>query len=170
MRIQCIERTARESVLGLGRRLHAESAQARLSFDEDAASDFLEGVLAEMDQGVACGFLAVSARGLPAGLLLGRLGRYPFSRHVIAHDRLFYVAPEFRGSNAAVKLLRGFNRWARLRGAHHLYLAEWGGIESKRFARLMRRTGFDLVGGNYGKWLKTPIPMEGDRQDGMGTG
>lgn len=153
MRLRMIESADRDVVLGLAQRFHAEAVQSALAFEEDIAGAYFDEVIRGIERGTSCGFHAESRSGLPAGFFVGELARYPFSRRLIAQDKLFYVVPEFRGSSAAVKLLRVFDRWARKRGACQLYISERAAINSRSFARLMNHVGFDLIGGNYGKWL-----------------
>lgn len=161
MRIRIMQAADRELILALSKRFHGEAVQSGLPFEEEVAAAYFDQVIAGIGQGTQCGFHAESAGGMPAGFFIGELARYPFSRRLIAQDKLFYVAPEYRGSSAAVKLLRVFDRWARKRGACQLYISERAAVNSKAFARLMRHTGFDIIGGNYGKWLLADSPVNG---------
>ena len=83
------------------------------------------------------------------GFLVGVIGEHFFSRSLGATVMTWYVAPEHRGSIAAIKLLHAFRNWAKARGAVHLGVHVTSGVHMARSHRLLRRLGFSATGGNY---------------------
>ncbi len=94
--------------------------------------------------------LQAEAGGRTVGMLSGAVGTHYHSPALAASVLSWYVLPEHRGSLAAVKLLHGFRRWARNRGAVRVYVHVSSGIDLARTDRMLKRLGFALRGGNYG--------------------
>ena len=132
--------------VALIRRYHDEAGEEGLIFDGDRLSRMIER---EMERPAETCLLMAERRGRLAGVLMGQAAPHHYSPSVGATLVFFYVAPEHRGSEAAVKLLHGFRRWARNRGAARLYVGVTSGIDPARTDRLLKRLGFRLRGGNY---------------------
>lgn len=146
-----IETAGKEHVadlIALGRTMLAESALTHLPLDEDRARRTFTGAI-EDDKGTYCLLLARSSTGVPAGWLFGTITRPWFTQAPVAHDHAFFVAPEFRGSSAAVKLLRVFRRWAERRGATALNISQRVGVQMERFEAFMLHQGFESRGMNF---------------------
>src|SRR5262245_32146893 len=58
----------------------------------------------------------------PVGYLVGKINRSFFSQSTYAVQEMWYVVPHYRGSSAALRLLREFERWADERGCERRYL------------------------------------------------
>jgi GNAT superfamily N-acetyltransferase len=82
-------------------------------------------------------------------MLLGYISEYYFGRDLIASDYLWYVTPEYRGSRAAVLLLRDFQKWAEERNASEVHMGLSTGVHAEKVGALLENLGYDLVGGNY---------------------
>ena len=70
-----------------------------------------------------------------------------------ATEGLFYVHPAARGTTAAVKLIYAFREWAVARGVREVQFSVRSGKDIARTDRLMKRLGFNLIGGNYSLWV-----------------
>lgn len=103
-----------------------------------------------------CLFLAERSNGEIAGMLAGYVTDYFFCDAVVAQDRWFYVAPEYRGTSAAVKLLLAFRQWAQNRKADEFSINMSVGIDMARFNKLMTHLGFGCCGSNFSMSLKAP--------------
>lgn len=87
------------------------------------------------------------------GALFGYITEYYFSRDKIACDLAWYVSPEFRGNMGSLKLLQGFQDWAKERGAMEVRIGISSRISPERTAKALEFCGYTFVGSNY----KLPI-------------
>lgn len=132
--------------IALARRIHGESGFADLPFDAEIVRKSIERGLAEPKR--HC-LLQAEFGGETVGMLYGVANRHYYSAAIGATIMSYYVVPERRGTTAAIKLLHGFRRWARQRGAVRLYVGVTSGMAIERTDRLLRRLGFQVMGGNY---------------------
>jgi GNAT superfamily N-acetyltransferase len=101
-----------------------------------------------------CCFVAENAEGTLVGVLAGGLKQFLFEDFVTASEGLFYVHPGARGTTAAVKLIYAFREWAIARGVREIQFSVRSGKDIARTDRLMKRLGFNLIGGNYSLWVE----------------
>lgn len=97
-------------------------------------------------------FMAIAEGGAgPVGFITAVQSRYMFSpaRHV-AQDT-FYVKPAYRGSRAALLLVRAVEEWARGLGLGRVVLSINSGITPDRAGRFYQKLGYAAMGGNYMK-------------------
>jgi len=95
------------------------------------------------------GVVAYTDDDIPVGILCGGISNYVFSKGSVANDYAWYVLPEYRGSRAAIKMLKMFRSWAKDNGATELYMGITTNVSKDRTGQLLERVGFDHVGGNY---------------------
>lgn len=148
MRIEWARPSDVDAIIRLGRQMHAESRFAHLDYDERRLRDVVAAAIRDQ-RGRYCVLLARAADGTLAGLLFGNIERHYFSTAYIAQNVAFFMARPWRGSSGAIQLLTAFRKWAVNRGAAELYLYQTAGVEVTRFHRLMRRLGFEHMGGSY---------------------
>lgn len=141
----------------LMRAMHAETGRFELPFSEARAQATFAAALAD-EKRAYCVLLARTSEGEPAGFLFGTITRPWFSEGLIAHDHAFFVLPRWRGSSAALKLLRVFRRWAEKRSAAVLNISQRAGVEMERFDRFMERQGFWAIGKNFSTRLADTGP------------
>ena len=98
-------------------------------------------------------FLAIDD-GKIAGSIGGVAHKYFFSSRLRVSDLGFYVEPEYRGSRAAIKLVRALESWAKERGIEDIYLGQTTGIEVEKTQQFYERLGYKIVGVNAIKHLK----------------
>jgi len=96
-----------------------------------------------------CLFVARSASDELAGMLFGNVERQFFSEALVAQNIIFLVKPRFRGTSAALRLLKAFANWARNRQVSALCVSQNSALDTQRFGRFMTRLGFVFVGSNY---------------------
>ena len=76
------------------------------------------------------------------------------SRRAISARLLYvYVTPRQRGGLLGIKLIHGFRKWALEKEVVELHLGADFGIDIGKTDRLFRRLGFQMVGGNYSRWI-----------------
>jgi len=107
-----------------------------------------------------CCFVAEGAESRIVGVLAGSLQQFLFEEFVSATEGLFYVHPSARGTTAAVKLLYAFREWAIERGVREVLVSVRSGKDISRTDRLMKRLGFNLIGGNYSLWVDRSAEAE----------
>jgi GNAT superfamily N-acetyltransferase len=88
------------------------------------------------------------------GSIGGAVFPYFFSTRKKAGDLGFYVEPEYRGSRAAIKLVKAFEAWAKEMGVEDVYLGQTTGIEVDKTRDFYERLGYKVVGVNTIKHLK----------------
>ncbi len=130
--------------LMLARKAWEETDRTGLAFDEGIVR---RGIERKIDRNYC--LLQAEAGSEVVGMLMGVAAPHFHAPELGAFLLSWYVLPEHRGSLAAVKLLHGFRRWARDRGAVRLYIGVTSGIDVARTDRLLRRLGFRQTGGNY---------------------
>ena len=87
--------------------------------------------------------------GIPVGMLIAFCERHLLSRVIGVTVYTWFVRPDARGGMAAIKLLHGLRRWASARKPGRIYLNVTTGVDVRRTDRLLKRLGFQFVGGNY---------------------
>jgi GNAT superfamily N-acetyltransferase len=134
------------TLLELGRAMHAESWYRYLPFDDVK----LHGVFEKL---ITDGYLRihVAPNGSIDGGMAGYIGEFWFCTEKIASDYALFVRPNHRGSFTAVRLIQDFIEWAKERGAQEVSLAQSTGVMVEQTSRLYLGMGFAYVGGIY-KW------------------
>ncbi len=134
-------------ILQLGIAMQQEADYKVVPFDIESAAQSTLSYIINNENGF--GVVAYTDDGKPAGLIAGSVTPYFFSKGRVASDFVWYVLPEYRGSRAAVKMLKMFKTWAAEQGAAELYMGISTGLFAERTGKLLERSGFDHVGGNY---------------------
>ena len=132
--------------VAVARRAWQETDRSGFAFDESIVRRGIERKI--NNRGKYC-LLQAEVRNEVVGMLMGVAAPHFHAPELGASLLSWYVLPEYRGSQAAIKLLHGFRRWARNRGAVRLYIGVTSGIDVARTDRLLRRLGFRPCGGNY---------------------
>ncbi|MDZ7748851.1 MAG: hypothetical protein U5K43_08355 [Halofilum sp. (in: g-proteobacteria)] len=142
-----------DALVELGKRMFERTRFGDLDFDHEKGRKVL--LHAIDNPGYMLG-VAVASDGPYAGLHLANMQQYFFCNDWMAQSVLYFVAPEYRGSSAAIRLLRLFWRWAEKRRACEITLGTGlaEGVSLARMDRFMRRAGLQQVGGLYARWLR----------------
>jgi GNAT superfamily N-acetyltransferase len=135
-----------EPMIEMGASMHAESAFAALDYSWSKCRELGHRYIQNPD--VNFGAVA-EADGKTVGMLMGYVTDYYFGNDKIACDILWYIDPDHRGSRAAIKLLRAFQRWAKEQGASEVCIGVSTAVEFERTGLLLQRLGYTHVGGNY---------------------
>ncbi len=136
-----------ETIVDLVRQAIGESLFSRFDFAEDRVRQQVSQRISQ--ETVRSCELIAERNGAPIGVLTGMLSEYTFVSAKGASVTLLYVAPEGRGSLAAVKLLRGFQRWAVHHHASALSVHVTTNHKKDRTHLFLQRMGFRITGGNY---------------------
>ena len=101
----------------------------------------------------AVGFIAIENDKI-IGFISGIFSEYFFSNRKQVTDLGFFVLPEFRGSRAALKLVKSLENWAKEIGADDLHLGQTTAVEMNKTRQFYERLGYKTVGFNTVKNLK----------------
>lgn len=101
----------------------------------------------------AVGFIAIQDDKI-IGFISGLFSEYFFSNRKQVSDLGFFVLPEFRGSRAALKLVKSLENWAKEMGADDLHLGQTTAVEMDKTRQFYERLGYKTVGFNTVKHLK----------------
>jgi GNAT superfamily N-acetyltransferase len=88
------------------------------------------------------------------GFIAAMLHEYFFSNRKRVSDLGFYVLPKYRGSRAAIKLVKSLETWAKQTGADDLHLGQTTAVEIDKTRQFYERLGYKTVGFNTVKHLK----------------
>ena len=135
-----------EELVELGARMHEESAYAHLPYDAGKVRRLIASSAEESDTQLV---LVAEAEGQVIGMLSGYLTDYFFCDETVACDMALFVEKGHRRGGAAVRLIRGFQDWARRRGAREVYLAVSTGVDIDVTGRFYEKMGFSRVGAVY---------------------
>jgi GNAT superfamily N-acetyltransferase len=88
------------------------------------------------------------------GFICGSLNEQFFTKQKFASDMALYVEPEYRGSSAAFRLVKEFEKWAKEQGASHVWLGQSVGQNIDDTTKFYTRLGYTLAGVNTVKEVK----------------
>lgn len=130
----------------LGAEMHAESAFRHLDYDKVKCARM--GVTAVSHPNW---FAAVDDdNGTIRGMIIGKVVDYYFGNDYGAHDVLWYVRREARGTLAGVRLLQAFMRWAKAKPeVKEIRVGINTDIDSGAVGAVLARLGFHSVGSNW---------------------
>lgn len=137
-------------IVVLGMELHEESVARDIPFDIEFTAQSAYEQIIRNDMGF--GLLAMEG-DIPVGMVVGKLAQYEFAPVLLGYNHVWYVKPEKRGSPVAFRLLKAFEDWAREKGAAHIHLGLAAGILPERTGRMLEKTGYGFLGGNFAKVL-----------------
>ena len=98
-------------------------------------------------------FVAVKENKI-IGFIAGVIGPYFFSTKMRVSDIGFYVAPEYRGSRAAIKLLVQLENWAKENNIADICIGQTTAVNMEKTQQFYNRLGYKTVGFNTVKHLE----------------
>ncbi len=119
--------------------LHEEGAVSSLRFSE-------RDMLNSLKRPELFNILAIDPEGNVVGVCMGWVERTFFGPDMIAHQHMFYVSPEARGSVYGKELMQAFEQFARDSGAKEIWVSQATGINVERTQRFFNLLGFETVG------------------------
>lgn len=127
----------------MGREFVGASPFGALGLSDESRERVIRGLLGQFAR-------VIDLEGEIVGALLGGLGpAWGDEQRMIATEMAWWVAPQFRGSVAAVRLLHQFRDWAKAQGAVGVSLSELvlDGVGS--LGALPERLGYRLAERSY---------------------
>ncbi len=133
-------------LLALGSLMRAESLERYPPTEREHARKYLEAALNMPET-----FLMVLAEdeGFPVGMMTAGAGPYSFSSRLRTASDLLFVIPDYRGSRAAMRLVRRFKDWSDSIDADSATLSIATGVSPERTGRFFEIMGFQPMGKTY---------------------
>lgn len=91
-------------------------------------------------------FIAEASTGETCGMLVASATPHRAFDGLYTSQEVLYVKPAWRGSRAAVYLMREMDRWSRILGATEIIGGADNEADTERTARFLARLGFKRVG------------------------
>jgi GNAT superfamily N-acetyltransferase len=130
----------------IGKELHEESEYRDIPFDPVRAVSIASQVNVPGSQLI--GAVAVDDTDGVIGYIFGKIEPYYFSDELAVYDLGLFIRKHKRGTYAAVRLVKEFERLAKQRGCKRVYLGIATGINPERTGELYERLGYATVGTN----------------------
>ena len=130
-------------VMDLYELLHQESDWARWEMSEEKTYDVLRNCVESPDMwGMVAEF-----DGVIGGFMIGYATEHWLSPDKFAGDLTLYLATEYRGSSAAIKMLKAFEKWAfEEQEVKYIDLGVSTGIHAEATAAMYGRLGYENQG------------------------
>lgn len=132
-------------MVAVGKHMHEESAFSPISWDNEKTMKFGHWVISDEN---ACAF-CVEVDGERAGMILGAVQKYYFSQETQLLDFLWYVKPEYRGTQAAVELINAYIEFGKSKGCSEVNMQIGTNIHPEKTGELLKNLNFTSVGGTY---------------------
>jgi len=130
-----------DAVVELGRQNCALSTP-HLEFSEEVTRATYRDYLAT----AASTIFVAEHDGEVVAFLLATISTYRQSAGIFTTQEVLFVKPEYRGSRAAVLLMKELVRWSKMLGAKEITGGNDNGFQSDRTARFLEHFGFKQVG------------------------
>lgn len=102
--------------------------------------------------------IAKNKEGKVIGMAAGQATPYMFNpKECMITDYALYVLPEYRGTTAAIRLLKDFEAWGKSQGANEMSLGVSTGIDTDKTHNFYTKMGYLYSGGIYKKFLNKEI-------------
>lgn len=131
-------------IIEMGITMHAKTSYSRFVYDHGKAATFLQEQIA--GDGVV--FVA-EVDGQVIGAMVGSIVDQWFNDDLIAYEYGVYVEPSRRNGFVALRMIRAFVEWARIKGAKQVQMGICTGVNVDGISRLYESAGFRLLGPLY---------------------
>ena len=127
------------SMLVMGEDMHNESPRFQAhQFNLQKSASLLKDI-DYSENGI---LLVAEEHDTLVGMLIGIVSTLPFCDGLVANELVVYVAPEYRGSSACIKLIKRFEEWATSKGVDEIILGVSTEVEADRTHKLYERLGY----------------------------
>jgi len=113
---------------------------------EDFAPELVEETFIRYLQRANPTFWVVEQDGEAIAFLQAYMFTYDYRAGLYTTQKVIYVSPAYRGTRAAVLLIRELIRWSRELGADRIEGGNDNSFQSERTARFLGHFGFEKVG------------------------
>lgn len=98
-------------------------------------------------------FFVAEVNDQVVGCFIGCITRQFFTDELQAHDLALFITKSYRGSSAAVKLVRAFETWVKNKNVKQVWLGQSVGQEIEKTQNFYERLGYKTKGVNTLKEL-----------------
>lgn len=136
------------ALLIMGRNMHKSSIFHVMEYSANKAVDLFN--IASMSNEF-CFFVSEEDGDTPilTGFFIGRAAEHFFTFDLYAIDLLFWVEPEYRGTQAGSGLVKAYRDWCEDSGVSLSMVGSSTGIDLDRTKRFYEKSGFQCVGHNF---------------------
>lgn len=128
-----------EGIIRLAKEMHAESWYSSFDFDEVKMRNFVEDLCGDTE------FLALVLEhekdGI-VGFLLAADMEHFFGRDRYACDIAIYMTPAHRGGIGAMRMIKAYEAWGRIRGVKEIHLGISTGVAVERTGKFYQKLGY----------------------------
>lgn len=128
-------------LIELGTLLHATSDYSSMDFCPDKSANFLHDLI----NGHGVIFVAEVGGEVVGGMAGGIVDQW-FNNDLMAYDYSLFIDPAKRSGITAIRLIRTFIEWARIKGAKQIHMGIGTGINVESTTRLYESLGFRQIG------------------------
>jgi GNAT superfamily N-acetyltransferase len=153
MRVRTATGSDVPALIVLGRHMHHESRYRDLPFEALRVGFSLHRWIAADANRVT----VAETKGRMVGAMVSAIGSWYFHGGKQASDLALYVLPEYRGSRAALLLVRDFLAWAAANDCIEATIATSTGINAESAGRFLAHTGFESCGGVFKQRLRPAL-------------
>lgn len=126
---------------------HEDSCFKICKYDEEVVKDNVKNLWTKNPNYLA--LVAEDENKHVYGMFVGFINYFFFSHRVWAGELFLYIDKNKRGTYAAIKILKKFERWAKLKGACQIRPGIINNININRTRDLYVKLGYDVVGYNF---------------------
>lgn len=156
MRIRRPEAGDWPQVVRLAADMHMETEFRRYRFSIEKVEQLYEALLADDKNFFAC---VAEVRDDLIGFMAGFVCEHFFSTDKYASEMLFYVSPNWRGSTAALRMVRAYEAWAQDTDALDIMAGVSSGVQVDRTARFYEHLGYTSKVPTFRKCIeRLPLP------------
>ena len=136
-------------LIELGTLLHATSSYSAMAFNAAKSGNFLH----ELINGPNGVVFVAEVEGLVVGGMAGAVVDQWFNDDLVAYDYSLFIEPTKRHGVTAIRLIRAFEAWARIKGAKHMQMGIGTGVNVEGTSRLYQSLGLELFAPLFQKEL-----------------
>lgn len=151
MSVRLAEERDFQTILEMGRH-NAETTKPGEPYEDDRVRGTFDSFLETADPT----FFVEERDGVVRGFLIAGWGDYEYRSGFYTVQRVLYVAPEHRGTRAAVSLMKHLIEWSRNMNAVEVMGGNDNGFQSDRTADFLGHFGFKKVGYTMALTLENP--------------
>tara|TARA_B100000212_G_scaffold58795_2_gene39553 strand:+ start:10114 stop:10569 length:456 start_codon:yes stop_codon:yes gene_type:complete len=131
------------TIISYGQQMHEESYFKHFNFSEKKLWQLWELI---KTQPIYCALVAENVDGKLVGFYVGVIHEHWFGTDKISCDLALYVIKEFRGSSAALRLLKAYEQWANMAGAAEIHIGTSTDINTNKNLSLFQKMGYEIGG------------------------
>jgi len=128
-------------LIELGNILHATSNYASMNYCPEKSANFLHDLI----NGAGVVFVAEVGGEVVGGMAGGVTDQW-FSNDLIAYDYSLFVEPSKRNGVIAIRLIKTFQEWAKIKGAKQIHMGIGTGVNVEGTTRLYESQGLRNIG------------------------